>query len=89
MKQRGGMNSHGSQQGVVVEGPFRYCGNIIAVEAAGGWRSKKKRQQHMIDDWLRHKCTKPDLTASEMVVKKVETQTNYAECQHLTLKYEC
>lgn len=75
------MNSHGSQQGVVMEGPFRYCGNIIAVEAAGGWKSKKTHER------LRQECTKPDLTASETVVKKVETQTNYAECQHLILKY--
>lgn len=63
------MNSHGFQQGVVMEGPFRYCGNIIAVEAAGGWKSKKTHER------LRHKCTKPDLTASETVVKRVETQT--------------
>lgn len=81
VKQRGSVNSHGSQQGVVMEGPFRYCGNIIAVEAAGGWKSKKTHER------LCHKRTKADLTASETVVKKVETQTNYAECQHLILKY--
>lgn len=44
-------------------------------------RAKETRER------LRHKRTKPDLTALETVVKKVETQTNYAECQHLTLKY--
>lgn len=37
MQQRGGGSAlHGSEQGVVMEGPLRYRGNVIAVKPAAG-----------------------------------------------------
>lgn len=83
------MDSHGSQQGVVMEGPFRYCGNIIAVEAAGGWKRKKTEQKTHTHMSSCGRNARNQTTASEIVAKRVETRTSYAECQHLVLKYVC
>lgn len=62
---------------------------IVAISLL--WKPLEDGRAKKTHERLRHKRTKPDLTALETVVKKVvkkvETQTNYAECQHLTLKY--
>lgn len=68
-------------KGLLWKAPSGIVAISLLWKPLGGWKSKKTHER------LLHKCTKPDLKASETVVKKVETQTNYAECQHLTLKY--
>lgn len=71
---------HGFQQGVVMEGSFRDCGNIVAVKAAEGWKNNKTHEK------MRHQCTKPDVMPG---VKKVENLNRLCDRQLLPQKSVC